>query len=366
MGPAMHTIRRLLIWPVLFLSGVSYRAEGGAVEEPGFFVGPMGNRVVATTLLWENDSFVDTDQQYTNGTRIELTLGATVDRETFFEPLAPFLSLFEEGDEINGTLFIGQDLYTPSDISIPNLTLNDRPYAAWLYGGFRMGTLQERDEAPAYLPFVKRAADYTSLELSLGLVGPWAQGNEIQTWFHDLIHYQRPKGWQHQIPNEVVVDANYYRSLSLRVLGKENRHLSLDVDPFYNVNLGTVYVHGGAGVAGVLGWNHKLGATPRRTSYSAPLTRTQSDLPWEMAFFGSIEERAVAWNTFLDGPVFDDNPDTHTVDKENFIWHSELGLMVRYRFLVASYIYVIRSREFKGQDGCHEYGSARVGLEFPF
>ena len=74
----------------------------------------------------------------------------------------------------------------------------------------------------------------------------------------------------------------------------------------------------------------------------------------------------MAWNSFLDGPMFDDNPDTHTVDKKNLLWHSEIGLLLRYRCLVASYIYVIRSAEFRGQDGNHPYGSARIGLEFPF
>lgn len=348
-------------------AGISF-SNGAAVEpQDPLLLGPEENRIVAATLLWENDSFVNTDSQYTNGTRLELTLGLTVDRERMFAPmLRPFLSLLEDNEEVYGTLFIGQDLYTPSDISIPTLMPNDRPYAAWLYGGVRFATQKDAKKVLEYVPSVKRAADYSSIELSAGVVGPWAQGNEIQTWFHDLIHVQRPKGWAHQIPNEVVVDASYYRSLSLRMIGDDDRLFSFDIDPFFNVNAGTVYVHGGAGVSAVVGLNHKLGATPRRTSYSAPLTRNQSDRDWEVALFGSIEERAVAWNTFLDGPMFDDNPDTHTVDKENFIWHSELGLLLRYRFLVASYIWVIRSEEFKGQDGSHEYGSARVGFEFPF
>lgn len=364
---AMHTIRRFLLWQGLILACAGFRADGEAVSPaPPLFMGPLGNRVVATTLLWENDSFVDTDQQYTNGTRLELTLGATVDREKLFPPLAPFVNLLEDGQEVFGTLFIGQDLYTPSDISIPYLMVNDRPYAAWLYGGARFATRKNRDDVNERLPWVKQAADYASIELSGGVVGPWAQGNEIQTWFHDLIHYQRPKGWANQIPNEVVVDASYYRSLSLRLIGDEHKVFSFDVDPFFNANLGTVYVHGGAGIAAVAGLNHKLGATPRRESYSAPLTRTQTDRSWEAAFFGSIEERAVAWNSFLDGPMFDDNPDTHTVDKKNLLWHSEIGLLLRYRCLVASYIYVIRSAEFRGQDGNHPYGSARIGLEFPF
>jgi len=136
------------------------------------------------------------------------------------------------------------------------------------------------------------------------------------------------------------------------------------VDPFYNLRAGTVHVHGGAGLAAVVGWNHKLGATPRRTSYSAPLSRTRTDLPWEVALFSSIEGRGVAWNTFLDGSVFDES--SHQVDTEPFIWHAELGAMLRYRALVVSYIHVFRSEEFGGQDGRHEYGSARVGLEFPF
>lgn len=360
----MHVFRRLLVWPGLILACAALHAEDGVVDPEPFFVKPVENRFVASTLLWENDSVVGTDKEYTNGTRIELTLGAALDREAMFPPLTPFLPLFKDRDEIYGTLFIGQDLYSPQDISVEELQVDDRPYAGWLYGGIRLGTLTEWDRNKLFLPSIKRAADYTSVEVSLGVVGPWALGYETQSFVHDLIHVQDPMGWDYQVPNEVVVDAGYFRSLSLRIIGNEDRPFSFDIDPFYNLRAGTVHVHGGAGVAAVLGLNHKLGATPRRNSYSAPLSRTRSDQPWEVALFASAEGRGVAWNTFLDGPVFAD--DSHSVDKNSFIWHSEFGVMLRYRFLVASYIHVLRSEEFAGQDGNHIYGSGRIGLEFPF
>jgi len=106
------------------LSAGEPKAETEAEAGSPFLFPSAGSRVAAATLLWENDSIAGTDKQYTNGTRIELTLGAEVDRETFFAPvLSPFYALFEDRDEIYGTLFLGQNMYTPQDITIPELEI---------------------------------------------------------------------------------------------------------------------------------------------------------------------------------------------------------------------------------------------------
>ncbi|MEM1297146.1 MAG: lipid A deacylase LpxR family protein [Verrucomicrobiota bacterium] len=329
--------------------------------EPPPLADPIPKRLASASILWENDSLGGTDKHYTNGTRIEFTLGSTIDRESTF--LSPLFNFFEDHEEIYGTVFLGQNLYTPRDITVTELIEDDRPYAGWLYAGVRFGTVNEWDDDQRFW-FIKRALDYTSLEVNLGVVGPWALGDEVQSGFHELINGQEPMGWDNQINNEIVFDANLFQSLSFRVLEDSAQRVSLDFEPFYNLRAGMVQVYGGGGIAAVLGLNHKLGATPRRLSYSGPLSRTGMGADWEVALFGSMEGRGVAWNTFLDGNVFANG--SHTVDKEHFIWHSEVGIMLRYRWLVASSIQVFRSEEFDGQEGIHEFGSGRVGVEFPF
>ncbi len=346
------------VWGVV-VTGV-FGSAGQAGESP-VIEAPEVPRYVAATLLWENDSLGGTDKHYTNGTRFEFTLGATVDlASTYWEPV---LSVFDKDDEIYATVFLGQNLYTPRDITAVGLIEDDRPYAGWLYSGVRFGALTDRESGERSL-FGKRAVDYRGLELSLGVVGPWAQGGEVQTWFHDLINATEPLGWDNQIHNEVVFDTHFLRSASFRLWETPGGPLSFDVDTFYSVRAGMVQVSGGAGMAAVLGLNHKLGATPRRMSYPGPLARAQAGSDWEVSLFASMEGRGVAWNTFLDGNVFDDG--SHTVDRRPLIWHGEAGLQIRYGHFVGSYIQVFRSEEFDGQDGIHEYGSGRIGFEFPW
>lgn len=321
-------------------------------------------RVGAINFIWENDAFLSTDatdKHYTNGIRLEFTLGSPANLRTAKWPFNKFSPLFENTDQVYLTGHIGHNMYTPRDTSTPLLQTNDRPYAAWLYGGLRYAEVDDWETGM----FRLRARDYTSLELNIGVVGPWAQGDGLQNWIHDVIGSGDTVGWDHQIENEVVFDVNYFQSTSLRVLGQEKSTFSIDVEPFLNLRAGTVHVHGGLGIGAAFGINHTQGATARRLGYSGPLGTLDEDRKdVSFAVFGSVEGRGVAWNTFLEGPVFDDS--THTVDAEPFIWHAEVGAMLRYKKFNLAYMQVMRSDEFDGQDGIHQYGQFRLGFEARF
>lgn len=320
------------------------------------------DRKAATALIFENDAFGGTDQHYTNGMRFELTLGQSVTPHQMWPGLR---MAFDNFSEVYQTLLIGQDLYTPNDISKTELLEDQRPYAGWLYAGLRFGSVSSWRTSRWGLP----ARDYSALEISGGIVGPTAQGKEVQTQVHEAIGSTIPKGWDNQLSNELALDINYFRSLSIR-LGKWSSAwnpyipITFDLEPFYNVRVGTVYVQGGVGMGATLGLGHLLGTTPRRLAYSGAISPgNQAPTPWSAALFGSVEGRAVAWNTFLDGNLFSDS---HSVDKIPFIYHAEIGLALRYELLSFSYIQVVRSEEFEQQENVQRYGSLRLGLEYSF
>jgi hypothetical protein len=146
-------------------------------------------------IYFENDLFADTDQQYTNGTKVSWVspdvtkyvntnfplLTEYVDREVHF--------LSDSYNDKNLAFSIGQNMYTPEDIETTELVVNDRPYAAWLYlsAGFHAKNDRMQD----------------TLEIQLGMVGPAALGKEIQDIVHDFRGIPKANGWENQIGNEL-------------------------------------------------------------------------------------------------------------------------------------------------------------------
>ena len=124
------------------------------------------------TITEENDALAATDRNYTQG----LQYSRMGDREALPQGHAPLpkwagwifrkLTLCEESDREEGCYWVdsgfllGQLMYTPENISDPNLIPDDRPYAGWLYAG------------PAIRLTNKTGSQSHRLELNLGVTGP--------------------------------------------------------------------------------------------------------------------------------------------------------------------------------------------------
>ena len=152
---------------VLLFSVAFVNAQGDDVPAELEKRGPW-----SLNLYFENDLFADTDQQYTNGTKISwVSPDVTEYVQTNFPVLTKFVDremrfLSEEYDVKNLAFSIGQNMYTPEDIETAELIETDRPYAAWLYmsAGFHAKNDRIQD----------------TFEVQLGMVGPAALGKEIQ------------------------------------------------------------------------------------------------------------------------------------------------------------------------------------------
>ena len=103
----------------------------------------------------------------------------------------------EKGYQKNLVFALGQNIYTPDNTETTNFIPDDRPYAGWLYLG--MGVVW------------KNAEVRNSLVLDLGVVGPWAYGQESQRLIHDLRGLGHPSGWDNQLDNEVGAVLLYER-----------------------------------------------------------------------------------------------------------------------------------------------------------
>lgn len=303
-------------------------------------------------IQWENDAFSlgSSDAHYTNGLRFSYLTGedkvwscvAAAARA------APF---YPSGGRLRASYALGQSIFTPEDISRTDPILDDRPYAAWLYAA--VGLVADNDQI------------LDILELSLGVVGPVAQGEEVQKWIHRVIDSPEPMGWANQLQNEFAIQLTYerkWRSLHLLDSLPLFRRLKLewDLTPHFGAALGNVFIYGAGGASVRLGNDLPADYGPPRIRPSLPGSEffvPTRRLGWYI--FAGLEGRAVARNLFLDGNTF---KESLSVVKEPFIGDMQAGLALTFSSLRFAFTYVVRTKEFKTQRKADQFGALTLSI----
>lgn len=202
----------------------------------------------------ENDSKLNpfpsrTDRYYTQGLRVEWLRSGRKSDAHFLPGIthADWCGLicgegFRRG-HVNTGYAIGQNMYTPEDISIAVPQPNDRPWAGLLYGT-RIARISYEEES-------LKAQRQDRIEVSLGIVGPASLAGETQIGFHDLIGVGRPNGWDNQLRNEPVLQMRY--ETALRWPRSEGGNA--DIIPRVRANLGNALISLEADVTARIGWN---------------------------------------------------------------------------------------------------------------
>ena len=199
------------------------------------------------SILFENDLFGDTDQQYTNGVQIgwmspDLTRFAQADRvPNWLLPVVAKLPWINEPDTQRNVGFsLGQKIFTPENTQRSKLVTDDRPYAGWLYGG---------------LIFTSKIANRMDMfELQFGIIGPAAQAEEAHNFIHDLRDLEKAGGWSNQLDNEPGLALIYERKW--RPLKSDNSTgFGYDVITHAGAAVGNVFTYANAGVETRIGWN---------------------------------------------------------------------------------------------------------------
>jgi lipid A 3-O-deacylase len=157
-------------------------------------------------LAYDNDFFAATDRYFTQGVVFEV--GAPWVRRI---PLRRAL-IAPAGSSTRYSLAYEDDGYTPTDLKAAEILATDRPYA---------GTKQLRLIAVARDTLRRQRI---SSALTVGIVGQGAGGAEIQTWIHRRTGNTIPRGWRHQIRNDVIL--NYEAGVE-RALLTAGSHLTL-------------------------------------------------------------------------------------------------------------------------------------------
>jgi len=269
-----------------------------------------------------NDIFSDTDSYYTHGTIISYL--------SDHEPKEHWLF---NTDTVAERISIGQYIYTPSDIEIPELIIDDRPYAGLLY-------LAET----SYFKTENRIRSFSTL---IGVVGDASLAEDAQKTVHKAIGSKTPMGWDNQLDNEMILNLAYTER------DKFYSNNYMDLAAYYGGSLGnlnTQLIIGSMIRAGFGGFGDceliNLEPIPKK------------NLEWyDFKIFIGIEQRAVAHNILLDGNTFSDS---HSVEKEYLVSEFMYGISYEYGNWKTIYSSHIRSKEFEGQEDNFEFGTLSI------
>jgi len=340
----MRPSRLYLLSCLIAVSLVLAQGKAIANEEPG----------KVCSIQFDNDLFGGgTDRHFTHGSRVTcLTepigwITDTAGQLPWFDTKQA-LQKTDSDLHARASISLGQNIFTPEDITKRGLIKEDRPYAGWLYVGFGLVANQGS----------KR---YDKLELSIGVVGPLSYADEVQKGWHSLFDLRRPKGWKNQLKNEPALNVFYEQA---RRFYKSSRILGLEYDliPHIGGGLGNVLVYGAAGVTVRIGPDLADDFGPPRIRPSLPggdYFRAKEGFNWYL--FAGVEGRAVLHNIFLDGNTF---AESHSVDREIWVGDLQAGAAIQLRNFRISYTQIYRSREYSGQDRPDKFGSFSLSYQF--
>ncbi|HEY4555002.1 MAG TPA: lipid A deacylase LpxR family protein [Lysobacter sp.] len=313
-------------------------------------------------LRFDNDLLgaKDQDQGYTNGVGLTLVSPNLVSYTD--DPCLPRLARWlnrafealhpDEYAQQNMVVTVAQGLFTPVDRARTELIADDRPYAAVLLVSLGYNA---RD-----------AARLRTTQLRLGMVGPSAQGEQVQDQWHELIGVEKFQGWDQQLRDEPVLQLVHERMRRWPAAGSVNAGgWGWDAIAHWGGALGNLATYANAGAELRFGWRlpDDFGSSPLRPAgeNTAPRAGVPAARRWAAHVFVTVDARGVLHDVTLDGNTF---KASHHVRREPWVADAGYGAAVTragWKFAFARYF---RTREFAGQRHDPVFGSFTVSREF--
>lgn len=279
---------------------------------------------------YDNDYFSASDENYTQGYNLELVL-------PFFEKNPINLVLIKPKDfKLKYGLAVEHIGFTPDNYELPEIQFNDRPFAAAIMAKSFIVS-QNLD---------KKLQVYSSF--SLGIIGAGAFGEEMQVGIHKATGNKTPRGWKHQIKNDVVV--NYAVGIEKQIISLDN-FFSMQIQSY--VNLGTLFTNASVGTNVILGrFNNSFSSEEHKNNF-------------QMYVYAQPIINVIGYDATLQGGLINkDSPYTISSGAvERFTKQFNFGLIIQTKTLYFEYTRSIISKEFD-VGALAKWGGIRVGFTF--
>jgi hypothetical protein len=336
----------------------------------------------------ENDLFVDTDQNYTNGvafTAVSHDLVGQLKPECLNAPVRLHAELIRylnpsfwadpdnPAQAQNVVVKFGQSMFTPKDPTQTALILDDRPYAGLLYVGMAWNRRQHTPQNNTEI--------LDTREITLGVIGPLALARPTQNIVHTIIGADKFQGWNNQLGNEPALQIALDRKFkTYKGTGAIQPGFSVDSIRSLGLQLGNIETSATVGIEGRLGWNipNDFGTYPirpgaeNRPPSAASIhgdtedASTGSTRPRAgVHLFATLETKLVVHDFSLDGNLFQSS---HSVTRRPWVTQAALGISAQRPIaghgVKLALMRVFRTREFDEQGPSHTFGSVTVSIEF--
>lgn len=299
-------------------------------------------------LLVDNDVFTGTDRHYTSGVMLNY-ISDVDDGPRRLRELGVRFPGIEPEDEMHVSVSIGHEIYTPTEIHTAELLNNDRPYAGYAYMAAGFSSANDKE--------------VETWQLSVGVVGPSAQGEHVQNSVHRAIGVDEALGWEHELKDELAISIAYEKKWLNRAWTRSlSTNIEADMIPHVLAAVGTVQNYAGLGATWRVGQGLQSDHGPPKVRPSMPDSQffDLGDRHTWYLFMG-IDTRFMAQNIFLDGNNF---TRSHSIDREDWVTDVQAGFVWTNRRFRVGYTYVIRSREFKQQKERDIFGSMTFSAHF--
>ncbi len=275
---------------------------------------------------YDNDFFTKTDYYYTQGITLEYVHPSLKKFR-----VAKILLKTTKSDPQYGISFnlFG---YTPTSIKTNDIRYGDRPFEGSI--SLKMFAVSTSSSNKLRL----------SSAISTGIIGPAALGKEIQTNIHRWTGNIIPKGWQHQVSNDFIL--NYQLTIEKNLLAAAGFHLNGAAE----FRAGTLHNRLGAGINFMTG------------HFNDPYQKTQKKKT-TYYLYGQGRVHLIGYDATLQGGLFN-RKSPYVIapgDITRITFQADAGLVVNLKNLFINYTQSFLTREFrKGKD--HRWGGISIGF----
>lgn len=282
-------------------------------------------------LYYDNDFFTKTDYYYTQGITLEY-----VNPSLQKIPVSKLL-VRPSGTGVQYGITANIFGYTPTSIQSNDILYGDRPFSSCIS-----------------LKFFAAASDSVkkqriSTALNIGIIGPAAQGEEIQTGIHRWLKNVLPRGWQYQVKNDIIL--NYQLTYEKNLLYAQHAFL---INAVAGANIGTLNDNANAGLNFMAG------------HFNNPYESVQKGKKKiEYYFYGQSRLNTIGYDASLQGGIFN-HSSPYTIaagDISRITFQADAGIVFNFRKLYLCYSQSYLTREFN-TGLYHRWGGISFGFSF--
>ena len=284
-----------------------------------------------------------TDRYYTNG----LKLGWTSGTDAVPGALENMGRALWGDGQMRISFDLTQQIYTPADTSTGDPPPGDRPFAGVLLGNFGLWS--------------DTATTRSTVDFSLGILGPAALGEQLQNGFHSAIGQGEVHGWGTQLNNEPMFE--FYSERVWRLNLGNTGSLETQALPDLNIGLGVLRVYAQTGVLFRIGQglDSDFGPAQVRPGGSGG-DAFQPTRPFAWYVFAGGNGEGIAHDVTLEGNTWQASRGVKIIP---YVGEAEFGFGIMAWGMRWTYTQSFQTYDFRTQHGgLHQMGSLALSVRF--